>query len=290
MNRTYLALAGLTLAASAGPALLPPLVRAAGLFHAQPVDPSRFVVLAKPVGRGDWSLLVLEQLRPSPLCWQPRADGLVDPSLNRFDYTGICARYLDSNGYSLRVGDKDLGASHRLRVQQVGSTLQLQALAPDQGTVLVVGRAPVPLRDRDGFVALQLEPGWDLQRRSYGSQTLNHLYFASVASLTELQARSVPGGLTAPPPPGGGAPASLERALSALPPAGRTMRRDRASTPPRAERMSRLDQALNGTGNQRRQAREISSPPWSAVPTDSQPPLASTPGRAVALQVIPFQE
>ena len=288
MKRTYLALAGLTLAASAGPALLPPLVRAAGLFQAQPVDPSRFVVLAKPVGRGDWSLLVLEQLRPSPLCWQPRADGLVDPSLNRFDYTGICARYLDSNGYSLRVGDQDLGASHRLRVQQVGSTLQLQALAPDQGTVLVVGRAPVPLRDRDGFVALQLEPGWDLQRRSYGSQTLNHLYFASVASLRDLQVRSAPEGLSAPPPPG--SPPSLERALAAVPPAGRSLRMDRPSAPPRAERLSRLDQALNSTSSGRRQAREISSPPWSAVPTDSQPPLASTPGRAVALQVIPFQE
>ncbi|MFM7392827.1 MAG: DUF3747 domain-containing protein [Cyanobium sp.] len=288
MKRTYLALAGLTLAASAGPALLPPLVRAAGLFQAQPVDPSRFVVLAKPVGSGDWSLLVLEQLRPSPLCWQPRADGLVDPSLNRFDYTGICARYLDSNGYSLRVGDQDLGASHRLRVQQVGSTLQLQALAPDQGTVLVVGRAPVPLRDRDGFVALQLEPGWDLQRRSYGSQTLNHLYFASASSLRDLQVRSAPEGLSAPPPPD--SPPSLERALAAVPPAGRSLRMERAAYPPRAERMSRLDQALNSTSSDRRQTREISSPPWSAVPTDSQPPLASTPGRAVALQVIPFQE
>jgi len=287
MKRTYLALAGLTLAASAGPALLPPLGRTAGLFQSQPVDASRFTVLAKPVGSGDWSLLVLEQLRPAPLCWQPRADGLVDPSLNRFNYTGICARYLDSNGYSLRVGEQDLASTHRLRVQQVGSTLQLQALAADQGTVLVVGRAPVPLRDRDGFVALQLEPGWELQRRSYGSQTLNHLYFASASPMAELLAASAPGGLTAPPPPS--SPPSLERALAAVSPA-RSVRMDRVSGPPRAERPSRLDQALSGAGSGRRQGREISSPPWSTPPTDTEAPLATAPGRAVALQVIPFQE
>jgi hypothetical protein len=212
----------------------------------------------------------------------------VDPSLNRFDYTGICARYLDSNGYSLRVGEQDLGSSHRLRVQQVGSTLQLQALAADQGSVLVVGRAPVPLRDRDGFVALQLEPGWELQRRSYGSQTLNHLYFSSATPLMELQARSAPEGLSAPPPPG--SPPSLDRALAAVNPAGRSVRMDRTSAPPRAERQSRLDQALNSASSGRRQVREISSPPWSATTTDSDTPVASQPGRAVALQVIPFQE
>ena len=284
MKRTYLALAGLSLAVLAAPAL----VRAAGLFQAQPVDASRFAVLAKPVGSGDWSLLVLEQLRPAPLCWQPRADGLMDPSLNRFNYTGICARYLDSNGYSLRVGDRDLGASHRLRVQQVGSTLQLQALAPGQGTVLVVGRAPVPLRDRDGFVALQLEPGWELQRRSYGSQTLNHLYFASATPLADLQAMSSPAGLEAPPPPG--APSSLERTRADVSPGGRRMRLDRASGPPRAERMSRLDAALNATSGGRRQARQISSPPWAATTTDPEAPRVTPPGRAVALQVIPFQE
>ncbi|MFN9872022.1 MAG: DUF3747 domain-containing protein [Cyanobacteriota bacterium] len=288
MKRTYLALAGLSLVVSAIPALGPSLVRAAGLFQAQPVDTSRFAVLAKPVGSGDWSLLVLEQLRPAPLCWQPRSDGLVDPSLNRFNFTGICARYLDSNGYSLRVGDQDLGSSHRLRVQQVGSTLQLQALDPDQGAVLVVGRAPVPLRDRDGFVALQLEPGWELQRRSYGSQTLNHLYFASASPLSELQAMSTPAGLVAPPPPG--APPSLERALAAVTPAGRSVRRDRTSVPPRAERMSRLDQALSATSGGRRQARQVSAPSWSTATTDPEAAPVTPPGRAVALQVIPYQE
>lgn len=186
MQRTYLALAGLGIGSTLLAAVSPTLVRAAGLFDSRPVEASQFAVLARPVGRSDWNLLVLEQVQPEPRCWEARRDGLVDPSLNRFDYTGICNRYLDSNGYSLRVGQEDLATSHRLRLQQVGNVLLLQALSPNQPTALVVGRGEIPRRDREGFVAIQLDPGWELQRRSYGSQTLNHLYFANATSLGQL--------------------------------------------------------------------------------------------------------
>jgi len=186
MQRTYLPWLGLSaLAAGAGLTLQDRGV-AAALFDSRPLDNSRFAVLARPVGRSDWNLLVLEQVQPQPRCWESRRDGLVDPSLNRFDYTGICNRYLDSNGYSLRVGQEDLATSHRLRLQQVGNVLLLQALSPNQPTALVVGRGEIPRRDREGFVAIQLDPGWELQRRSYGNQTLNHLYFANATTLGQL--------------------------------------------------------------------------------------------------------
>ena len=190
MQRTYLALAGLALAGAALPMVQPKLAMAAGLFQSTEVDAERFAVLARPVGDNDWTLLVLEQLAAKPSCWQARPDGLVDPTLNRFDFTGICNRYLDSNGYSLRVADQDLGTTYRLQVQQVGSGLELQAVSQRNSAVLVVGRAEVPLRDRDGFVALKLDPGWDLQRRTYEQRALTHLYFASPAPLEQLTARA----------------------------------------------------------------------------------------------------
>jgi hypothetical protein len=186
MQRTYLALAGLALAGAGLPLVQPRLASAADLFQSVDVDAERFAVLARPVGDDDWTLLVLEQVTPQPACWQARPDGLVDPSLNRFDYTGVCSRYLDSNGYSLRVAEQDLGTTYRLRVQQVGSRLELQAVSPGTSAILVVGRADIPLRDRDGFVALSLEPGWDLKRRTYGERTLSHLYFASPTPLEQL--------------------------------------------------------------------------------------------------------
>ena len=39
--------------------------------------------------------------------------------LATFDFTGICNRYIDGNGYSLRIGGDDLGTRYRLG-DQVG--------------------------------------------------------------------------------------------------------------------------------------------------------------------------
>jgi|688.fasta_scaffold17272_8 hypothetical protein len=263
MKRTYLALVSLALAGSAAPAALPPLARAAGLFQSQPLDASRFAVLARPVGQNDWNLLVLEQIAPAPRCWTPLSDGLVEPSLNRFDYTGICGRYLDSNGYSLRIGEQDLATSYRLRLLQQGNQLLLQALSPNEPSVLVVGRAMVPRRDRENFVALQLDPGWELQRRAFGQQSLNHVYFANSSPLRQLiaQASGSPGSPTA-------------GALPPLPPQPSVRGNSRQPAPvPR----QRLSQALRLTPAERQ------APVQEAAPV----PL---PGRAIALQVIPFQE
>ncbi len=192
MQRTYLAALGLGALLASGAALtLSPLAPlpaagAATLFESRPVEASRFVILAKPVARSDWSLIVLEQLRPAPSCWQQRPDGLIDASLTRFDYSGICSRYIDSNGYSLRVKGVDLANRYRLQLRQRGQDLQLLGSSPDSSEDLLLGRGSVQRRDRDGFVAISLEPGWQLRRRVYGGQTLSHIYFASDGSLSQL--------------------------------------------------------------------------------------------------------
>jgi hypothetical protein len=262
MQRTYLALAGAALVGSAVAMAVPgtgltPQGQAGELFEARPVEPDRYAVLGRPLGNGEWTLLVLEQIKPAPLCWQRRPDGLVDPSLNRFDYTGICGRYLDSNGYSVRLGNQEgsgLAAGPlRLRLEQSGQELRLLASSPAQNHELVVGRAAVPVRDRDAFVALRLNPGWELQRRRYGNQTLNHLYFANAASAEQILAAA------SRPEPSGPLGARRAWSPSRLPP-----------PPP---------------------------PPSTALAPDAdggwrgQPAMASGgEGRAISLQVIPFRE
>jgi len=202
MQRTYLPLLGLAVSAAA-PAI------AASVFNSQPLDQARFAVLAQPIGKSDWKLLVLEQIKPEPRCWESRSDGLIDPALNRFDFTGICSRYIDSNGYSLRVGDEDLANRYRLRLEQNGQSVALLAMNPNEPAELVVGRGSMPQRDREAFVAIQLEPGWRLERRAYGSQTLSHVYFANGTPLSQLVARAnrtpgtkAPVTAIAPPPTG----------------------------------------------------------------------------------------
>ena len=255
MKRTYLALSGLALALSALPGALPQgspsLARAEGLFDGRPVDGANFAILARPIGGDDWNLLVLEQLRRRPSCWQQRGDGLIDPSLNRFDFTGICNRYLDSNGYSLRINRDDLAGSWRLRLVQRGRTLYLQASSVTSPTELVVGRADVGRRDRDAFVALQLDPGWELQRRSFGNQALSHIYFANNNSLPQLIAQASGQRLKPPPLP-------QELAASSLLPRRTLRNRDARSS-------------VVGAGGERM-------------------PLLAEPGRTIALQVVPFKE
>jgi hypothetical protein len=186
MQRSYLPWAGLALL-SAG---LVGSQAAAGVFQSQPLEQERLAVLGQPVGNQDWKLLVLEQLKPQPKCWEERRDGLIDPALNRFNFSGICSRYLDSNGYSLRVGDDDVSPRYRLRLESQGNTLVLLAMSGSHPTELVVGRGTIPLRDRSGFVALKLEPGWQLERRMYGERSLSHVYFANPQPLDGLIAQA----------------------------------------------------------------------------------------------------
>ena len=186
MQRSYLPWAGLALL-SAG---LVGSQAAAGVFQSQPLEQERLAVLGQPVGSQGWKLLVLEQLKPAPKCWEERRDGLIDPALNRFNFSGICSRYLDSNGYSLRSGGEDLGSRFRLSLRQRGNSLQLQALNPRQGAPIVVGRATIPRRDRDGFVQIQLDPAWRLERRAYKGRTLSHVYFSHPDPVNRLLARA----------------------------------------------------------------------------------------------------
>ena len=186
MQRSYLPWAGLALL-SAG---LVGSQAAAGVFQSQPLEQERLAVLGQPVGSQGWKLLVLEQLKPAPKCWEERRDGLIDPALNRFNFSGICSRYLDSNGYSLRVGDDDVSPRYRLRLDSQGNTLVLLAMSGSHPTELVVGRGAIPLRDRSGFVALKLEPGWQLERRMYGERSLSHVYFANPQPLDGLIAQA----------------------------------------------------------------------------------------------------
>ena len=100
---------------------------------------------------------------------------MVDPLLSTFDFTGVCNRYIDGNGYSLRIGGDDLGTRYRLSVVNTGSDIELLATPtknPSQPTMLVARAGGAA----SGFVQLRLEPGWTLKRRAYGKKTLGHLY------------------------------------------------------------------------------------------------------------------
>ncbi|WP_353617808.1 DUF3747 domain-containing protein [Synechococcus sp. CCAP 1479/9] len=164
-----------TTLATAGPAP----VRASALFAAAEVDQQNFLMVAAPIGtRGEKAQLnIYEQLKPVRPCFEVGA-GLpspVNPLLATFDFTGICNRYIDANGYSVRVGGQDLATSYRLMVTRSGGDMLLLAFptkagaGPEMVVARTQGSAP-------GFLKLHLEPGWRLMRRQFGGRNLGHLY------------------------------------------------------------------------------------------------------------------
>lgn len=168
------AAAGLAIAATSVPATL----AQGSLFTAVPVELDNFVLVSAPIGQGQRSQLnIYEQRTTKRPCFSVAAGSpaMVDPLLSRFDFTGVCNRYIDGNGYSLRIGGDDLGTLYRLIVVNNGSDIELLATPiknPSQPTMLVARAGGAAI----GFVQLSLEPGWTLKRRAYGKKILGHIY------------------------------------------------------------------------------------------------------------------
>ncbi|MFN7900748.1 MAG: DUF3747 domain-containing protein [Synechococcaceae cyanobacterium] len=153
--------------------------RAQSLFEATPLDMQRFVLVAAPIGsKGDRAQLnIYEQLNPKRACFSigPGKPAAVEPLLASFDFTGICSRYIDANGFSLRIGGTDLATSYRLMVSRSGDDTVLLGLPTKAGAgpELVIARTQGA---GGGFLKLELEPGWTLMRRSFRGRQLGHVY------------------------------------------------------------------------------------------------------------------
>lgn len=148
------------------------------LFQAMPLDQAQFVLVAAPIGDGTKAQLnIYEQVRNTRPCFSLSGQGpaVVNPLLATFDFTGICGRYIDANGYSLRVGGNDLATSYRLSVRRANNDTVLVALPTKAGAgpELVVARTKGA---GNGFLQLVFEPGWELKRRAFGGRALGHVY------------------------------------------------------------------------------------------------------------------
>lgn len=152
---------------------------AIALFDQVEMNQSRVIAIAVPRNLGGHQLLVLEQISSTRDCWRESGANptLVDPLLLNFDFTGICGRATDSNGYSLRMGGVDLGLQYTLSLQSSGGDVQLVATPRDpQLRRLTLGRTR---GTRDGFLKIILEPGWRFTKRSYQGKVLGHYYFTN---------------------------------------------------------------------------------------------------------------
>jgi hypothetical protein len=210
------------------PALAPQPAPAQSLFGAAELDQSKFIIVAAPIGSGERSQLnIYEQRSAARPCFavQGANPALVNPLLATFDFTGICNRYIDANGYSVRIGGTDLATVYRLSVVRQNGDMQLLAIPTKSGAgpEMVVARAG---GQAPGFLLLVPEPGWKLMRRSFGGRALGHVYVysdswpaGSAAPATPTPAAVTPSVLPPSVPGKGQVPAAPAAASPSVAPA-----------------------------------------------------------------------
>ena len=163
-----------------------------GMFGSQPLTPDTVVALAKPLAGQRWELLIVEQHKAGVPCWQRLPDGTVTIPSETIGDANACSRFGSSSNTSLRAGGKDLNTPWRLRLAAVDGELRLQGISPQGAAPLRVARASLTAAagSSDRAVELLLEPGWQLERRSYEGQRLSHLYLSNSEALPLLLAKA----------------------------------------------------------------------------------------------------
>ncbi|MEO1620392.1 MAG: DUF3747 domain-containing protein [Cyanobacteria bacterium J06632_3] len=165
-------------------------------YGEQALDANSVVAVAEPVSNGRfYRLLILQQLTNQRDCFaeQVGSPTVIEPLLLNFDFSGICGRSSDSNGYSIRIGDEDLSRRYRLQVTRRGEQLVLVALPgalPGRGgdlPVLEIGRSNGVAND---FVKLTLDPGWRMTRRTLSGNAQGHIYLSNAQSLETVVAQA----------------------------------------------------------------------------------------------------
>ncbi|MBD2072804.1 DUF3747 domain-containing protein [Phormidium sp. FACHB-592] len=166
-----------TLALSSLTAIKP---AAAALFSKVDLDPNKLLLVASPYGNNAHQLVIVEQVSNRRACWSESGSSptTIDPLLTSFDFTGICGRSTDANGYSIRMGDQDLGLQYSLRVVRRDGDLLLVGVpsVARNATEIPIGRAGGVT---NGFAKLNLNPGWRITRRVYNNKQLGHFYLTN---------------------------------------------------------------------------------------------------------------
>jgi len=159
----------------------------ASIFGEKEVDQNKFIAIAAPYGQSSHKLLILEQIADTRACWNEfgATPTQVDPLLVNFDFTGICGRSTDSNGYSIRVDGEDLAHNYTLRVVEKDDDLVLIGAPNDlESPELEIGRAN---GTTDDFAKIVLNDGWRFAKRTYNDTPLGHVYLSYNSAIPGIE-------------------------------------------------------------------------------------------------------
>ena len=174
----------------------------------QELDVNGVTVVASPYQGGAMhQLLIVEQLTNARACWSEQKNQtatnqtitIVNPLLADFDFSGICGRATDSNGFSVRMGGRDFDWRYTMQVVEQNGDLRLMARSTVKNQAipdLLIGRVG---GSTPGFAKINLEPGWRVTRRVAQGKLTGHFYLTSDRTLEQVVATMQPSGTTAVP-------------------------------------------------------------------------------------------
>lgn len=143
----------------------------------QQLDQNQVVAVAVPGGRF-YNLVVVEQVAGKKSCWQESGSQptVIDPLWTTFDFTGICGRAADSNGYSIRLDGQDTSQDYGIDLVERNGEIQLVAVSRADRSRTVVGKT---FGKVDGqFLKIFLNPGWKFSKKTFDGKTLGHFFFS----------------------------------------------------------------------------------------------------------------
>ncbi len=141
------------------------------------LDQNQVVAVAVPGGRF-YNLVVVEQVAGKKSCWQESGSQptVIDPLWTTFDFTGICGRAADSNGYSIRLDGQDTSQDYGIDLVERNGEIQLVAVSRADRSRTVVGKT---FGKVDGqFLKIFLNPGWKFSKKTFDGKTLGHFFFS----------------------------------------------------------------------------------------------------------------
>jgi hypothetical protein len=146
-------------------------------FGQKNVSQNKFIAIAAPLTGNSYKLLIIEQISATKKCWRTkgRKPVQVEPLFMTFDFTGICGRSTDSNGYSVRYAGTDLALNYILTIKQRRNELVLLGIPRPghNGPILEIGRT---YGKTSGYLQIALNPGWRFTRRTFNDKPLKHIY------------------------------------------------------------------------------------------------------------------
>ena len=217
---TALATAAIAITASTAPSVLaqtgttpaipttatPAQANQATTFGAQETDQTPYILSTNPTsklgGQQRYGLMILEQKQTRVPCFDTAGSNptTVLPLLAQLpDFSGLCGRSTDTNGYLIRANGTDVKYDPVLEEKNGVLVLYAkpQAFAPSGSQPFIIGKTDGI--SPTGYTKIFLNSGWRLARQTFDNKVTGRTYLANDMTVAQLVQQSGGEVVTTPP-------------------------------------------------------------------------------------------